>query len=230
MLGRTPASTAAFSLDAPRAIASQNLTRCSLRPAGGRPRPRLPAEAARSKARFLLPMATPQRRALRQPVESTPSSPGHTPRDPAHSRDTRRRSWSDPSAPPPRALSRRGGRPRPNPPAMAASTTPARDHTTRNSEPSRNPLKPAGWHRLNPTASGETRSGRPARPALATLRIQELAHPQLAVRDRRLPATGPVLRRRRCAGSECVRFRPLRALPVSSDASSRPALPGASAC
>ena len=35
MLGNTPASTAAFSLDAPRAIASQNRTRCSRRPAGG---------------------------------------------------------------------------------------------------------------------------------------------------------------------------------------------------
>src|ERR1035437_8713085 len=77
MLGRTPASTAAFSLDAPRAIASQNLTRCSLRPAGGRPRPRLPAAVARSKARFFLPMATPQRQALRQPVESTLFPPGH---------------------------------------------------------------------------------------------------------------------------------------------------------
>ena len=32
MLGNTPASTAAFSLDAPRAIASQNRTRCSRRP------------------------------------------------------------------------------------------------------------------------------------------------------------------------------------------------------
>jgi hypothetical protein len=31
MLGKTPASTAAFSLDAPRAIASQKRTRCSLR-------------------------------------------------------------------------------------------------------------------------------------------------------------------------------------------------------
>jgi len=161
MLGRTPASTAAFSLDAPRAIASQNLTRCSLRPAGGRPRPRLPAEAARSKARFLLPMATPQRRALRQPVESTPSSPGHTPRDPAHSRDTRHRSWSDPSAPPPRALSRRDGRPRPNPPTTAASTTPARDHTTRNSGSSRNLLNLAGQQPLNPTASGGSRSDAP---------------------------------------------------------------------
>src|SRR6188472_832634 len=58
MLGKTPASTAAFSLDAPRAIASQKRTRCSLRPAGGRPTPRLPAAVARSKARFLLGIAT----------------------------------------------------------------------------------------------------------------------------------------------------------------------------
>src|SRR2546423_15508951 len=60
MLGNTPASTAAFSLDAPRAIASQNRTRCSLRPAGGCPPQRVPAAAARSKARFLLGIATPQ--------------------------------------------------------------------------------------------------------------------------------------------------------------------------
>src|ERR1017187_1003844 len=88
MLGRTPAPTAAFSLDAPRAIASQNLTRCSLRPAGGRPRPRLPAAVARSMARLLLGIATPQRQALRPPVESTPSPPGHTQRAHAHQRDT----------------------------------------------------------------------------------------------------------------------------------------------
>src|SRR5438270_12877315 len=60
MLGNTPASIAAFSLDAPRAIASQNRTRCSLRPAGGCPPQRVPAAAARSKARFLLGIATPQ--------------------------------------------------------------------------------------------------------------------------------------------------------------------------
>jgi hypothetical protein len=47
MLGRTRASTAARSLDAPRAIASQNRTRCSRRPASGRPLPRFPAAAAR---------------------------------------------------------------------------------------------------------------------------------------------------------------------------------------
>ena len=71
MLGNTPASTAAFSLDAPRAIASQNRTRCSRRPAGGCPPQRVPAAAARLHARFLLGIATPQRQALRQPVEST---------------------------------------------------------------------------------------------------------------------------------------------------------------
>src|SRR4051812_19258436 len=78
MLGKTPASTAAFSLDAPRAIASQNLTRCSRRPAGGRPLPRVPAAAARSHAPFFLGNATPQRRALRRPVEFTPSAAGDT--------------------------------------------------------------------------------------------------------------------------------------------------------
>ena len=60
MLGNTPASVAASTLDAPRAIASQNRTRCSLRPAGGRPTPRVPAAAARSRARLLLGIATPQ--------------------------------------------------------------------------------------------------------------------------------------------------------------------------
>src|SRR6266568_2933784 len=87
MLGRTPASTAAFSLDAPRAIASQNLTRCSLRPAGGCPPQRVPAAAARSKARFLLGIATPQRWALRQPVESTTSSPARTADAPDNQQD-----------------------------------------------------------------------------------------------------------------------------------------------
>jgi hypothetical protein len=71
MLGNTPASVAASLLDAPRAIAVQNRTRCSRRPAGGRPPERVPAAAARSRARFLLGIATPQRRALRQPVEFT---------------------------------------------------------------------------------------------------------------------------------------------------------------
>src|SRR4051794_27061273 len=60
MLGSTPASTAASALDAPRAIAVQNQTRCSRRPAGGRPMPRVPAAAARSRAEFLLGIATPQ--------------------------------------------------------------------------------------------------------------------------------------------------------------------------
>src|SRR6188472_3798206 len=71
MLGKTPASVAASKLDAPRAIAVQNRTRCSRRPAGGRPMPRAPAAAARSKAGFLLGIATPQCRALRRPVEFT---------------------------------------------------------------------------------------------------------------------------------------------------------------
>ena len=59
MLGNTPASTAAFSLDAPRAIASQNRTRCSRRPADGCPPQRVPAAAARFHARFLLGITTP---------------------------------------------------------------------------------------------------------------------------------------------------------------------------
>jgi len=91
MLGNTPASTAAFSLDAPRAIASQNRTRCSRRPAGGCPPQRVPAAAARLHARFLLGIATPDRQALRQPVESTPSSPGHTPADHDRPRDSPRK-------------------------------------------------------------------------------------------------------------------------------------------
>ena len=49
-------------LDAPRAIASQNRTRCSRRPAGGCPPQRAPAAAARLHARFLLSIATPQLR------------------------------------------------------------------------------------------------------------------------------------------------------------------------
>ena len=97
MLGRTPASTAARSLDAPRAIASQNRTTCSRRPAGGRPLPRFPAAAARLRAGLLLGIATPQRRALRQPVEFTPSSTGHTPGDHDHPADTPHRTQTDPS-------------------------------------------------------------------------------------------------------------------------------------
>jgi hypothetical protein len=78
MLGNTHASIAAFSLDTPRAIACQNRTRCSLRPAGGCPGQRVPAAAARSRARFFLAMTTPQRQALRQPVEFTLSAAGGT--------------------------------------------------------------------------------------------------------------------------------------------------------
>src|SRR5436309_15914634 len=98
MLANTPASTAAFSLDAPRAIAAQNRTRCSLRPAGGCPPQRVPAAAARLHARLFLAMTTPQRQALRQPVESTPSSPAHTPLGHDHQTDTPHKTPPDPAA------------------------------------------------------------------------------------------------------------------------------------
>src|SRR5436305_6417275 len=101
MLGRTPASTAAFSLDAPRAIASQNRTRCSLRPAGGCPPQRVPAAAARFHARLFLAMTTPQRQALRQPVESTLSFPARTPADPIPLPDNDDKTPTNPSPPPP---------------------------------------------------------------------------------------------------------------------------------
>src|SRR5690242_17088787 len=100
MLGNTPASTAAFSLDAPRAIASQNRTRCSRRPAGGCPPQRVPAAAARLHARFLLGIATPHRQALRQPVESTPSTTAHTPLARARPDDTTHRTPPDQAAKP----------------------------------------------------------------------------------------------------------------------------------
>src|SRR5664280_819658 len=116
MLGNTPASTAAFSLDAPRAIACQNLTRCSLRPAGGCPPQRVPAAAARSKARFLLGMTTPQRQALRQPVEPAPSTTAHTLGDHDRPVDTPRRTQTDPSRPRHRARSTLGDPPAATPP------------------------------------------------------------------------------------------------------------------
>jgi hypothetical protein len=67
----TPASTAASSLDSPRAIAAQNRWRCSLRPTGGRPGDRIAGRPARSdRRRLLAPIATPLDRALRRPLES----------------------------------------------------------------------------------------------------------------------------------------------------------------
>src|ERR1039458_2031036 len=133
MLGRTPAPTAAFSLDAPRAIASQNLTRCSLRPAGGRPRPRLPAAVARSMARLLLGIATPPRWALGPPVESPPSSPARTPPDPNHPADTTRRTPPDPARPPTPTRTTQDGPLAANHADPAASRTPAHDHTQESS-------------------------------------------------------------------------------------------------
>src|SRR5438309_2881421 len=135
MLGNTPASTAAFSLEAPRAIASQNRTRCSLRPAGGCPPQRVPAAAARFHARLFLAMTTPQRQALRQPIESTPTSPGHTELDPPHPTDTPPGSAPNPSDQPHREPSRQGDARAATPPTTAASTTTGRAHTKRNLEP-----------------------------------------------------------------------------------------------
>src|SRR5437763_12755639 len=69
--GDTPAATAASTLDNPRAIAAQNRTRCSRRPAGGRPGDRNGGRPARSDFRRLgTPIATPFDRALRRPLES----------------------------------------------------------------------------------------------------------------------------------------------------------------
>ena len=128
MLGRTPASTAAFSLDAPRAIASQNRTRCSRRPAGGCPPQRVPAAAARLHARFLLGIATPQRQALRQPVESTPSTTARTPPARARPSDTTRRTPPDQAARPCPARTTPNDPPAANRATTAASETPAHDH------------------------------------------------------------------------------------------------------
>ena len=95
----------ASTVDAPRAIASQNRTRCSRRPAGGRPLPRAPAAVARTNAAFLLGIATPHRPALRQPVESTRSgacppaaeqaaaAPRHLYEDTASAWTARHRAW-----------------------------------------------------------------------------------------------------------------------------------------
>src|SRR5271156_3632455 len=133
MLGRTPASVAAFSLDAPRAIASQNLTRCSLRPAGGRPRPRVPAAAARSMARLLLGIATPQRWALRPPVEFTPSSKAQTLLDPTRPDGRSRRTRRDPSPQPRPTRTTPDDPPAANHAGPGASGTTAHDRTPRSS-------------------------------------------------------------------------------------------------
>src|SRR5689334_11584668 len=67
----TPASAAASKLVAPRAIAAQNRTRCSRRPAGGRPGDRIVGRPVSSDAHPLgLPIATLLDRALRRPIES----------------------------------------------------------------------------------------------------------------------------------------------------------------
>src|SRR5918994_6666056 len=69
--GDTPPTTAASSLDSPRAIAFQNRCRCSRRATGGRPGDRiggLPvAAAAQPRDR---PIYTPLLEVLRRPVES----------------------------------------------------------------------------------------------------------------------------------------------------------------
>ncbi len=55
----------------PRATAAQNRTRCSRRPAGGRPGERITGRPVRSDAHpFGLPIATPFDRVLRRPLES----------------------------------------------------------------------------------------------------------------------------------------------------------------
>src|SRR5450755_5003554 len=67
----TPASAAASTLVAPRAIAAQNSTRCSRRPAGGRPGDLITGRPVNSDAQpFGLPIATPFDRVLRGPLES----------------------------------------------------------------------------------------------------------------------------------------------------------------
>jgi hypothetical protein len=67
----TPASAAAASLEAPRAIAAQNRCRCSNRPTGGRPGDRINGRPARSHACTFRPIATPFDQVLRRPLEST---------------------------------------------------------------------------------------------------------------------------------------------------------------
>ena len=68
--GETPASTPAASLVAPRAILSQNRTRCSLRQPGGRPGERITGRPVTPDAHpFGLPIATPLYRVLRRPIE-----------------------------------------------------------------------------------------------------------------------------------------------------------------
>ena len=61
--GDTPAATPAFSLDNPPAIPSQNRSRCSRRPTGGRPGDRIAGRNARSARRtFLASIVTPHSR------------------------------------------------------------------------------------------------------------------------------------------------------------------------
>ena len=58
--GDTPAATADFSLDSPRATSSQNLCRCSRRPTVGRPGEHIGGRKARSdRRRLLAAIATP---------------------------------------------------------------------------------------------------------------------------------------------------------------------------
>ena len=77
---RPPSQPGASSLDSPRAIAPQNRTRCSRRPAGGRPGERIIGRPACCDAHPLgLPIATPLDRALRRPVEFPGArTPGET--------------------------------------------------------------------------------------------------------------------------------------------------------
>ena len=149
MLGNTPASTAAFSLDTPRAIASQNRTRCSRRPAGGCPPQRVPAAAARLHARFLLAIATPHPQALRQPVESTPSSTGHKQPDPTHPTDTPPETGPDPSDQPPPEPSTPNDPQATTQPATAAATTPGRVTRNEISSHTRKCRKPGRRHRYS---------------------------------------------------------------------------------
>src|SRR5271155_1509574 len=95
------------------------------------------------------PLDTPARspsetgsHARRRTTTTPPSSRGHRPHDPGHSPGSRHRNQPAQSSPPPRAPSTRDGRPAPNPPATAASTTPAHDHTQRSSGSSQDLLNP----------------------------------------------------------------------------------------
>src|SRR5215207_6203561 len=68
--GDTPASIPATSLEAPRAIASQNACRCSRRATGGRPGDRIGGLPVAAAAAFVVPCTHLRLEVLRRPLDS----------------------------------------------------------------------------------------------------------------------------------------------------------------